>query len=183
MKANQRQGKGRCKTCYEKKELLRKILKFFRAKTSLVQTQHCALQTNKRDWERVDDLQKVTQPISWPAGLCLESRPPGSLSHALRVLALESVALSEHQGNKHEPLVLFSPAFFPINSKLLPNIQLISSTKSSCYESWSSTAGELESWPPRVNRNLRVSPSNALSMHSSHLHSPARQQGTCSKLN
>lgn len=75
-------------------------------------------------------MQKVTQLIRWIADLCLGSRPPGSLSSVLQVLALESITLYEHQGNnKHEPLVLSFPTFLPINSKLFTNMQLMSSTK------------------------------------------------------
>ena len=41
--------KADVKTCYEKKDLLRKFLEFFRAKQSfqVIQTQHCVLQINK----------------------------------------------------------------------------------------------------------------------------------------
>ena len=42
----------------------------------------------------MDGLQKATRTIRWAADLCPEPGPPGSPSSSLKVLALESGALS-----------------------------------------------------------------------------------------
>lgn len=111
-KANQRLGRDRCKTCYKKLKLLRKILEFFKARISFkaVPSQHHVLQVNKWDRKWLDGLQR--HPAS-----AVSSRPvPTTIltswhpSSVPKVLALGSAALAEHQGNnQHEPLVPFLP--------------------------------------------------------------------------